>query len=143
MLSVSLGSVGLAHLTQQTCIYMLLRANSLQPVPHARPPTHPPPTYTHTPYLSLSLSPTLTLSLHRVTPQLDLVLLSQPDLQHLGALPYLVGKGGLTAPVYAAAPIAKLGCIFYHDCYTSKHVRACGEGAGRVLAGCLGVWTRV
>lgn len=56
----------------------------------------------------------------RVVPQLDLVLLSQPDLQHLGALPYLVGKkAGLKAPVYAATPIARLGPILYHDYYAS------------------------
>jgi cleavage and polyadenylation specificity factor subunit 2 len=61
--------------------------------------------------------------LHRVAPKLDLVLLSQPDLHHLGALPLLSGKAAsLSAPVYAAAPIAKLGHIFYHDCYTSQWV---------------------
>lgn len=59
----------------------------------------------------------------RVVPQLDLVLLSQPDLQHLGALPYLVGKKvGLKAPVYAATPIARLGPILYHDYYASLQV---------------------
>lgn len=58
----------------------------------------------------------------RVLPQVDVVLLSHPDTNHLGALPYLVRKAGLKAPVYAAAPVAKLGPMFMYDHYTSLHV---------------------
>lgn len=53
----------------------------------------------------------------RELPRLDLVLLSQPGTAHVGALPYLVGRAGLAAPVYAAAPVAKLGSIFMYDSY--------------------------
>lgn len=58
----------------------------------------------------------------RVLPAVDLVLLSHPDLYHLGALPYLMCKAGLKAPVYAAAPAAKLGLMFMYDHYTALHV---------------------
>eukprot|EP00775_Hariotina_reticulata_P011969 gene11969-12112_t len=57
----------------------------------------------------------------RVVPQIDLVLLSHPDTWHLGALPYLVGKAGLQAPVYATAAVAKLGPMFMYDHHTSLH----------------------
>jgi cleavage and polyadenylation specificity factor subunit 2 len=55
----------------------------------------------------------------------DLVLLSHPDTLHVGALPYLVAKGGLKAPVYAAAPVAKLGMMFMYDHHTGLHVSRC------------------
>jgi cleavage and polyadenylation specificity factor subunit 2 len=34
-------------------------------------------------------------------PQINAVLVSYGDIPHIGALPYLVGKCGLTCPVYA------------------------------------------
>jgi hypothetical protein len=44
----------------------------------------------------------------------------------------LAGKdAGLTAPVYAAAPVKKLGHIFFHDCLTSQWVRCFWVGGGR------------
>eukprot|EP00882_Tetradesmus_deserticola_P025770 GHRQ01028334.1.p4 GENE.GHRQ01028334.1~~GHRQ01028334.1.p4 ORF type:complete len:124 (+),score=33.84 GHRQ01028334.1:433-804(+) len=58
----------------------------------------------------------------QVLPQVDLVLLSHPDTQHVGALPYLVAKAGLKAPVYAAAPVAKLGLMFMYDHHTGLNV---------------------
>lgn len=58
-----------------------------------------------------------------IAPKLDLVLLSQPDLAHLGALPALLAHdAGVSAPVYAAAPIVKLGQILFHDCFASQWV---------------------
>jgi hypothetical protein len=33
-----------------------------------------------------------------------------------------VAKGGLKAPVYAAAPVAKLGMMFMYDHHTGLHV---------------------
>jgi hypothetical protein len=50
------------------------------------------------------------------------VLLSQPDVGHVGALPYLMAKAGLAAPVYATSPIARLGPLAMYDLHTSKHV---------------------
>ncbi|XP_041353692.1 cleavage and polyadenylation specificity factor subunit 2-like [Gigantopelta aegis] len=53
--------------------------------------------------------------------QIDAVLLSYPDQQHLGALPYLVGKCGLTCPIYATNPVYKMGQMFMYDLYQSRH----------------------
>lgn len=57
----------------------------------------------------------------QAAPDVDLVLLSHPDTRHVGALPYLVAKGGLKAPVYAAAPVAKLGMMFMYDHHASRN----------------------
>ncbi|KAK9497112.1 hypothetical protein O3M35_004488 [Rhynocoris fuscipes] len=52
--------------------------------------------------------------------QIDAVLLTYPDNLHLGALPYLVGKCGLSCPVYATIPVYKMGQMFMYDLYQSK-----------------------
>jgi len=51
---------------------------------------------------------------------IDAVILSHPDLAHIGALPYAVGKLGLKAPIYATAPIVDFGKLLFHDIYTCK-----------------------
>ena len=53
----------------------------------------------------------------RAAPQVDAVLLSYPDHLHLGALPYLVGKGDLNCPIYATVPVYKMGQMFMYDLY--------------------------
>ncbi|XP_075145543.1 cleavage and polyadenylation specificity factor subunit 2 [Haematobia irritans] len=50
---------------------------------------------------------------------IDAVLLSHPDVYHLGALPYLVGKLGLHCPIYATIPVHKMGQMFMYDLYMS------------------------
>ena len=50
---------------------------------------------------------------------IDLVLLSYPDVLHLGALPYLVGKCSLKCDVYATVPVYKMGQMFMYDLYQS------------------------
>ncbi|XP_073989690.1 probable cleavage and polyadenylation specificity factor subunit 2 [Rhodnius prolixus] len=52
---------------------------------------------------------------------IDAVLLSHPDPAHLGALPYLVGKCGLSCPVYATVPVYKMGQMFMYDLYQSRY----------------------
>lgn len=52
---------------------------------------------------------------------IDAVLLSYPDMMHLGALPYLVGKLGLNCPIYATIPVYKMGQMFMYDIYQSHH----------------------
>ncbi|XP_014768570.1 cleavage and polyadenylation specificity factor subunit 2 [Octopus bimaculoides] len=52
---------------------------------------------------------------------IDAVLLTYPDHNHLGALPYMVGKCGLTCPVYATIPVYKMGQMFMYDLYQSRH----------------------
>ncbi|XP_028396324.1 LOW QUALITY PROTEIN: cleavage and polyadenylation specificity factor subunit 2-like [Dendronephthya gigantea] len=53
--------------------------------------------------------------------QIDAVLISHPDIYHLGALPYLVGNAGLTCPVYCTIPVYKMGQMFMYDFYQSCH----------------------
>eukprot|EP00112_Aurelia_sp_Birch-Aquarium-sp1_P022238 Seg62.8 transcript_id=Seg62.8/GoldUCD/mRNA.D3Y31 product="Cleavage and polyadenylation specificity factor subunit 2" protein_id=Seg62.8/GoldUCD/D3Y31 len=51
--------------------------------------------------------------------QIDAVLISQPDVYHLGALPYVFGKCGLNCPVYATIPVYKMGQMFMYDFFQS------------------------
>ncbi|KAL1114786.1 hypothetical protein AAG570_007610 [Ranatra chinensis] len=59
--------------------------------------------------------------LRRHVPTIDAVLLSYPDGLHLGALPYLVGKCGLSCPIYATIPVYKMGQMFMYDLYQSRY----------------------
>ncbi|KAI4467288.1 cleavage and polyadenylation specificity factor subunit 2 [Holotrichia oblita] len=52
---------------------------------------------------------------------IDAVLISYPDVSHLGALPYLVGKLGLNCPIYATIPVYKMGQMFMYDLYQSHY----------------------
>lgn len=52
---------------------------------------------------------------------IDAVLISYPDVLHLGALPYLVGKLGLNCPIYATIPVYKMGQMFMYDLYQSHY----------------------
>ncbi|KAK6182594.1 hypothetical protein SNE40_010244 [Patella caerulea] len=64
---------------------------------------------------------TMIKELKRYVNQIDAVLLSYPDNIHLGALPYLIGKCGLTCPIYATIPVYKMGQMFMYDLYQSQH----------------------
>ena len=48
---------------------------------------------------------------------IDAVLLSFPDVAHLGLLPYLMGPLELKCPVYATVPVYKMGQMFMYDLY--------------------------
>lgn len=66
--------------------------------------------------------------------KINAVLVSHPDLEHLGALPYAVGKlvqsdfsanmshkvQGLKANIYATVPTYKMGQMFMYDSYQSR-----------------------
>eukprot|EP01084_Bolivina_argentea_P170927 296155_1 len=52
---------------------------------------------------------------------IDAVLLSQPDLFHLGALPYAYAKLGLKAPIFATAPIWRMGQYMLMDAFVAIH----------------------
>ncbi|GIL70342.1 hypothetical protein Vretifemale_981 [Volvox reticuliferus] len=56
----------------------------------------------------------------RVLPRINAVLLSHPDLAHLGALPYLVGKCGLQAPICSTKPVRRMGEMFMFESYLAK-----------------------
>jgi Cft2 family RNA processing exonuclease len=51
---------------------------------------------------------------------IDAVLITYPDIYHLGALPYLVGHCGLKCPVYATIPVYKMGQMFMYDLHQSR-----------------------
>lgn len=92
------------------------------PTPHF--PLHTPPSPPRPP-------PHLTCCCS-VAPHIDLVLLSHPDLQHAGALPYLVGRGGLRpgVPIYGTHPIATMGTMFLYDAFYAQQVGSRGGGDG-------------
>ena len=49
------------------------------------------------------------------------MLLSHPDHLHLGALPHVVGRLGLSCPIYATVPVYKMGQMFLYDLYQARH----------------------
>lgn len=61
------------------------------------------------------LSEELAAPLKEWAPKIDAVLLSHCDMEHIGALPYAVGKLGLGAPIYATLPIQKMGFLLMYD----------------------------
>lgn len=56
-------------------------------------------------------------NVYRHAHQIDAILLTYPDHIHLGALPYLIGKGILNCPIYATIPVYKMGQMFMYDLY--------------------------
>ncbi|CAK4627387.1 unnamed protein product [Aphanomyces euteiches] len=58
--------------------------------------------------------------LAKVIDRVDLVLISHPDLAHMGALPYAVGTLGLKAPVYATLPVYRMGEIVLYEAYQAR-----------------------
>jgi cleavage and polyadenylation specificity factor subunit 2 len=39
----------------------------------------------------------------------------------MGALPTLVGRHGLSCPIYTTVPVQKMGQMFMYDYYLSRH----------------------
>ena len=66
-------------------------------------------------------SSNITDELKKHVNKIDAVLLSHPDNLHLGALPYAVGKLGLSCPIFATVPVYKMGQMFLYDLYQSRH----------------------
>eukprot|EP00798_Chlamydomonas_sp_ICE-L_P030011 gene30011-18086_t len=56
----------------------------------------------------------------RVIDSIDAVLISHPSILHIGALPYLVGKCGMKAPIYTTLPVRKMGEMLMYDLYLAK-----------------------
>eukprot|EP00039_Didymoeca_costata_P020321 m.340836 g.340836 ORF g.340836 m.340836 type:complete len:778 (-) comp19587_c0_seq1:120-2453(-) len=59
--------------------------------------------------------------LKRYAPSVDAVLITYPDLPHMGALPYAVAKLGLQCPIYCTMPVRAMGELFLYDAYQSRH----------------------
>lgn len=57
--------------------------------------------------------------LPQLAPTVHAVLLSHPDIDHLGALPYAISKLGLNAPIFATLPVWRMGHLFLQDAYVS------------------------
>ena len=68
-----------------------------------------------------AFSPSVLEALRPHLPKLDAVLLSFPDLQHLGSLPGAVGRLGLSCPIYATVPVYKMGQMFMYDAFQARH----------------------
>lgn len=58
--------------------------------------------------------------LKQVAPKVDIVLLSHPDVGHIGGLPYAMSKLGLKAEVFGTIPLFKMGQMFLYDAYQSR-----------------------
>ncbi|XP_010255376.1 PREDICTED: cleavage and polyadenylation specificity factor subunit 2 [Nelumbo nucifera] len=58
--------------------------------------------------------------LSRISSTIDAVLLSHPDILHLGALPYAMKHLALSAPVYSTEPVYRLGLLTMYDHYLSR-----------------------
>jgi cleavage and polyadenylation specificity factor subunit 2 len=56
-------------------------------------------------------------SCSRFAQHIHAVLISHPDLAHLGALPYAYGALGLRCPIYATTPVFQMGQMFLYDFY--------------------------
>ncbi|KAJ3145453.1 cleavage and polyadenylation specificity factor subunit 2 [Geranomyces variabilis] len=58
--------------------------------------------------------------LKRIAKQVDAVLLSHADVDHLGAYPYALGHLGLTCTSYGTFPVHDMGQICMYDAYQSR-----------------------
>lgn len=59
-------------------------------------------------------------NLAQVAPSVHVVLLSHPDISHLGALPYAVANLGLkNATVFSTLPVWRMGQMFMYDAFLS------------------------
>ncbi|CAF4485290.1 unnamed protein product, partial [Rotaria sp. Silwood2] len=67
-----------------------------------------------------NFSPEIIEEYKRHIKSVDAVLITYPDIYHLGALPYLVGHCGLKCPVYATIPVYKMGQMFMYDLHQSR-----------------------
>eukprot|EP00127_Corallochytrium_limacisporum_P007436 Clim_evm39s251 gene=Clim_evmTU39s251 len=57
----------------------------------------------------------------KVRLRIDAIVISHCDLQHLGALPFLVGRADLKCPIYATQPVYSMGQMFLTEAYLSRH----------------------
>lgn len=66
-----------------------------------------------------AFDPAYLANLATVAPTIHAVLLSHPDVAHLGALPYAVAHLGLTATVFSTLPVWRMGQMYMYDVYQS------------------------
>ncbi|XP_049849275.1 cleavage and polyadenylation specificity factor subunit 2-like [Schistocerca gregaria] len=63
-------------------------------------------------------------SLRDVAPTVDVVLVSYPDIAHIGALPYARANFGLKAPVYGTIPVYKFSQVCLYDAYQAQRYQS-------------------
>lgn len=66
-----------------------------------------------------AFDPKYLANLAKVAPSIHVVLLSHPDVAHVGALPYAVAKLGLKAPIFSTLPVWRMGQMFMYDTFLS------------------------
>ena len=64
----------------------------------------------------------------RIAKSVDAVLLSHGNLEHCGALPWLIGKCGLDCSVFATVPVHTLGQMTLLDFYECKKEQESFDG---------------
>jgi len=69
------------------------------------------------------------------------VLISYPDLEHMGALPYAYGKLGLRAPIYSTVPVYNMGELFLYEAFFSMQTGV--RGAIDTAPVALDILTRI
>eukprot|EP01132_Coremiostelium_polycephalum_P009164 gene9164-11231_t len=70
--------------------------------------------------LNSSLDTSLLEPLREYAPKIDAVLISYPDITHMGGLPFAISKLGLTGKIYGTTPIFKMGQMFLYDLFENK-----------------------
>jgi cleavage and polyadenylation specificity factor subunit 2 len=61
---------------------------------------------------------------------IDLILLSFGDLEHVGALPLVVGRLGLTVPIYCTLPTMSLGYQALYEAHGCQPADSAGSTGG-------------
>ena len=67
-----------------------------------------------------NFSQDIVVQLKKYAHKIDAVLLSHPDILHIGLLPYAVNKLGLSCPIFATGAVHKMGEMFLYDLYQSR-----------------------
>lgn len=71
-----------------------------------------------------AFDPTYLQNLAKVAPNVHVVLLTHPDIPHLGALPYAVANLGLNAPIFSTLPVWRMGQMFMYDAFLAHDAQA-------------------
>ncbi len=64
-----------------------------------------------------------TEALAQLAPDIDCVLLSHADLEHIGFVPIAVAKLGLGCPIYATLPVCRIGKLVLYEAIASANKR--------------------
>ena len=65
------------------------------------------------------------LVLKRHIKSVDAILISYPDISHIGALPYLINKLSLNCQIFATVPVYKMGQMYLYDLCLVGYLKHC------------------